>query len=603
MKKNSVCWCLALIAFSLSGYSQSFDYKQIDSAKEVIKKYNSKSTDYFQTCLFIANSYWEKERYDTAQIWLDDIAGSEELKKISPLHYQHLSAQIKIYYNGNLHQLGINECKDAIALAARLNDSLLLQDAYTLLGYFYYNTDSIPLSQQYLNKALSYSSHINSNTNYIGLWSLHEIYLGIAYNYIQAKDLNNALVNANLSCKIAEQSSKYRYIIDSYSLLQLLHFKLNQVDSNLYYSIKIDSISRALNNKDYAILAYVGYIRYYDTIHNQKKVIEYCNKGIDLLKADADINPFYAQEFLFTAISRYRKYGDYLAAIDALELRILLSFKTFRNTAMQTTGIENAILKKETKILAAELNEAKQKRKADNLTLISTILVFVLICAALLGYLYHQKQKLRVTDMKTKISRDLHDDIGASLSSIHIFGDLATSVWDTQPGQSKEMVTKISLLSKELMERMNDIVWSLKPSANEQNSLSIKLRNFSHDFLAIKGIKTLFDIDEKLDITIQNPLVRTNLLLIAKESINNIAKYSGANQVNILLRRDNEAVILRITDNGKGFDKTQAGIGNGLENIKQRCSQLNGNCSIDTGQGEGVTVTCQFPVAIISHTG
>ncbi|MBK8494341.1 MAG: hypothetical protein IPL50_04465 [Chitinophagaceae bacterium] len=149
---------------------------------------------------------------------------------------------------------------------------------------------------------------------------------------------------------------------------------------------------------------------------------------------------------------------------------------------------------------------------------------------------------------------------------------------------------------------MNDIVWSLKPPELEENSVTIKLRNFSHDFLAAKGIKTLFDIDEKLAAIIENPLVRTNLLLIAKEAMNNIAKYSGADQVVISLRKEKEEVILIITDNGKGFDRPQTNNGNGLHNIEQRCRQLKGSCIINTFPGKGVTILCRFPVAIISHT-
>jgi len=98
-------------------------------------------------------------------------------------------------------------------------------------------------------------------------------------------------------------------------------------------------------------------------------------------------------------------------------------------------------------------------------------------------------------------------------------------------------------------------------------------------------------------------LARKNLLLITKEAINNIAKYSGASEAFITFNQQGNEVLLNIRDNGKGFDKTVTGHGNGLGNIEQRCRQLNGIFMIESGTGKGVTITCRFPIAIISHTG
>ncbi len=292
MKRNVFTFCMVFFIMHFSAYSQLPDYNKTDSAKKALEKYDSTGSDYFKTCLFIANCYWHKEAYDTAQIWLDKLAESGELKKNSALHYQHLSAQIKIYYERNLHQLGINECKDAIALAAKLNDSLLLRDAYTMLGSLYYNIQNIPLSLQHFKEAIKYSPLVNTNSQYIGLWGLYEIYMGMGYSYVEAKDLDSALTYANLSKKTGEQSGNYDYIVDASDLLHFLHFALNRMDSSLYYTRKIDSMSLALHNNGYAILAYTGYLRHYDTLHNNKLVMEYFNKGINLLKADAGINHF-----------------------------------------------------------------------------------------------------------------------------------------------------------------------------------------------------------------------------------------------------------------------------------------------------------------------
>jgi signal transduction histidine kinase len=176
-------------------------------------------------------------------------------------------------------------------------------------------------------------------------------------------------------------------------------------------------------------------------------------------------------------------------------------------------------------------------------------------------------------------------------------------VWDTQPQQSKEMVGKISSQSKELMARMSDIVWSLKPAGEEKNTLIVRLKNYTQDLLAGKGITASFNIDEAIATAIVNPLARKNILLIAKEAINNIAKYSEAKQAVFTLSQQSEHVQLIISDDGKGFDNTNIKTGNGLGNITQRCKQLNGNCDIATAPEKGVIITCTFPLTIISHSG
>jgi signal transduction histidine kinase len=245
----------------------------------------------------------------------------------------------------------------------------------------------------------------------------------------------------------------------------------------------------------------------------------------------------------------------------------------------------------------------------------------LVITAVVLLVNYRQKQKLNrlkseneimklnamqdsiVQNERDRIIADLHDDVGATLSSMHIYGDLANSVWDTQPQQSKEMVGKISSQSKELMARMSDIVWSLKPAGEEKNTLIVRLKNYTQDLLAGKGITASFNIDEAIATAIVNPLARKNILLIAKEAINNIAKYSEAKQAVFTLSQQSEHVQLIISDDGKGFDNTNIKTGNGLGNITQRCKQLNGNCDIATAPEKGVIITCTFPLTIISHSG
>lgn len=203
---------------------------------------------------------------------------------------------------------------------------------------------------------------------------------------------------------------------------------------------------------------------------------------------------------------------------------------------------------------------------------------------------------------RERIITDLHDDVGATLSSMHIYGDLACKVWDSQPQESKKMIEKISVSSKDLITRMSDIIWSMKPVDEEKYTLTVRLKNYSNELLADKNIECFFEIDETICKRITFPEVRKNILLIVKEAMNNIAKYSNATRTKISLIQQSETILLSISDNGKGFDDGTIKPGNGIQNIRQRCKQLNGSCDISSISQQGVNIVCNFPVTIFSHS-
>ncbi|WP_373523810.1 two-component regulator propeller domain-containing protein [Aquiflexum sp.] len=210
------------------------------------------------------------------------------------------------------------------------------------------------------------------------------------------------------------------------------------------------------------------------------------------------------------------------------------------------------------------------------------------------------EQALFLTKERERIIADLHDDVGATLSSLHIYGDLAGQVWDSQPEKGREMVDKIRDQSKELMGRMSDIVWSMKDPKNEKYSLRARILNYANELLASKEIQFAEVIASDLDEEIFQPELRRNLLMITKEAMNNIAKHSQADRVRLTLTKKEDQLILKINDNGKGLDLTLAQIGNGLGNMQQRCQQMNGKLCIDSQNGNGTTLTCSIPMATFS---
>jgi signal transduction histidine kinase len=210
------------------------------------------------------------------------------------------------------------------------------------------------------------------------------------------------------------------------------------------------------------------------------------------------------------------------------------------------------------------------------------------------------EQALSVTKERERIIADLHDDVGATLSSLHIYGDLAGKVWDSQPEIGREMVDKIRDQSKELMGRMSDIVWSMKDPKNEKYSLRSRIRNYANELLASREILFADVLASDLDEKIVQPELRRNLLLVVKEAMNNIAKHSHATRVRLMLYEKEGQLILKINDNGSGMDLLKAQKGNGLGNMEKRCKQMNGMLRIASQNGSGTTLICSIPMATFS---
>ncbi len=243
----------------------------------------------------------------------------------------------------------------------------------------------------------------------------------------------------------------------------------------------------------------------------------------------------------------------------------------------------------------------------------------ILLSALYLLVSYSQKQKLvkleqqnEILRLKTeqlaaifkereRITADLHDDVGATLSSLNIYGDLAHAIWEANPEKSKEMVGKIAGQSRELMQRMSDIIWSMKEGVNGTGGFTPRIRNFAQELLSGKNIVLNMDIDEPLLGTITNPMVRKNIILIIKEALNNAAKYSGATEAGISVFRQEGFLVITIRDNGKGFEIAHVQEGNGLENMAARCRQMGGNIEVHSEPGNGTAISCKVPIAIISY--
>lgn len=231
-------------------------------------------------------------------------------------------------------------------------------------------------------------------------------------------------------------------------------------------------------------------------------------------------------------------------------------------------------------------------------------LLAILLTSLLLG-LYSRRrfgkqqiafqQQLALEQQRNKITADLHDDIGASLSSLQVNSAVANQLISKNPGQAQQVLAKIESQSRDLADKIGDIIWSMKPGKDGFMSMSSRIKNFAIDIIGATDIHYQIQVDEKADTEIKDITVRKNIVLITKEAINNAVKYSKASLLLIALVKKQARFLLNITDDGIGFTTDEI-TGNGIANMRKRAEEIKGLFTIDTAPGQGTAISVSIPI-------
>lgn len=293
----------------------------------------------------------------------------------------------------------------------------------------------------------------------------------------------------------------------------------------------------------------------------------------------------------------YEKAFEYLkkheALNDSLEGNaVLIQMKTleeqFKNDQKEK---EIQLLKKD-----QELHKAEISRQRANISIIVVVLISVIVIGILLINRYRVLNRTRrlveLERMRNTIARDLHDDIGSTLSSINIISQMALK---DATGNALNF-QRIAQHSSSMMESMSDIVWSINPNNDSPERVLSKMKEFAAEILDPLDITYTFTGEENLQALKLDAPTRKSLFLIFKEAINNAAKYSSATAISIEFRKLTENLQVVIRDNGKGFDLQAASTGNGVRNMKERAISLKGNLDLRSEAGNGTTITLSIPL-------
>lgn len=236
-------------------------------------------------------------------------------------------------------------------------------------------------------------------------------------------------------------------------------------------------------------------------------------------------------------------------------------------------------------------------------TLSAAILLVMSLTISRRRNLQHKKQLLE-KEYKTReeallqISRDLHDDIGSSLSGINMLSQLAKEqIKLPGTGNTSELLEKINTYTGEVIEKVGDMAWLLKPNSESLSILIKKLKAYGLSVASSKNMLMHFNSSPGISNIETDIRQRKAIYLISKEAINNAVKYSACKNLYCTINlpeNGKKKIHLTIKDDGNGFEDTNTVKGNGLINMKARADEINAEIKINSMPGKGTVIELEL---------
>ena len=506
----------------------------------------------------------------------------------------------------------------SIEIRKKLDDRKGLAITNINIGQLFILKANYPLALNHLQQALKYAEQIKNPKLIASASSALSAYYSRMKNYAEALSwqnkgiaifeetgekqvLSRLYVSAGNLASVANDSGKaVNYYKKGLDLAKSLDNKENIANANE----KLSAFYFARHHFEEAYLYYKQYIAYRDSISERSNIakITEIRTLYETEKKDGEISRLNTLQKLkqlqiekqIAVIS-----GNLLEARQKqAEIELLSTEKQMKDDALEK---QNLISKNREQLLALSEKETQLRdNQLVNEKIIRNLLLAGLALTLVTGFTWLNRFKLKkkiqqqseMLEIRNSISKNLHDEIGSTLTSINILSNVSQRALASNPQQAKEMLGKIAGQSKTVQEKMSDIVWAIRPENEKMESLVARVSEYAS--------QTLESQDIELDIALEDELLdkelplqtRKELLLICKEAISNIAKHAGASRVKLSFSRNRESLELKIKDNGKWKG---AGTGTGTKSMKERAMHLGGDLSI-IPDGSGTLVHLSIPI-------
>jgi signal transduction histidine kinase len=438
-------------------------------------------------------------------------------------------------------------------------------------------------------------------------------YLNLAGIFSEMKQIDSSLHYSRLGIQLARQAGNMAVVMQIEHNLVLIFVDKGQTDSALVYARRARNSAIAMGHGPGILRTTVTLAYACHAAKRKTDALRYMDSAKVLLDASPEQKPeqFYYYETLYGI---YKDNGNYKAALSAYE-----QYRTVKDSVVNGENQQMMIQYKQAteqadvnrKMMAKELHISRQR---------TWVWILSLSCAGLLlssviyyGYQRKKNEAGKQTIIalekerelvaahallegqqkeRVRISKEIHDELGSSLTSISLLTEVLRKRLDVQ--QNPE-VLRISATSADMIDKMSEIVWALNTSNDTISSLVAYIRRFAGDFLNDAGIQLEYEEQPLPEDRPIESIARQHIYLTVKEAINNVIKHAGAGKVKLKVDAAAGLHIL-ISDNGKGLTADRAaGFGNGLRNMKTRMEAIGGQLEVESG--DGTIVRLYYPSA------
>ncbi len=427
----------------------------------------------------------------------------------------------------------------------------------------------------------------------------------------ETQEFDSAIIHLQLAANLAHEE---KYMIDEMEtnlLLSKAFEKKGKPDSALYYfrnySLLKDSLLSVQKQKNIIEITTryetgkkeqeikilqkeseaSSYLLQLNTEQLQKQQLEDEKKSqqMDLILKQNEINKLDASQKTLSLDNEIKENEKKQAKLNSLEKESALQTAIARNQKQRKNfayGLIASILifsgygyyrYRQNKKLSSQLSHSLVELKQAQAQLIKS-----------------EKEK-ESENIRVLISRDIHDEVGATLSGVALFSEIAKQRMEEHNDvDAKIYLNHISANSKDMVEKMGDIVWTINPENDSIDRIVARLKAYAVNLCGGKGIQVHFEVDESIKDFFPGMPERKNIYLFSKEAINNAVKYSNGSNIFFSMLKKDDIVALEIKDDGKGFNRNSIVKGNGLINMEARAAELNAALDVQSETGMGTCI-------------
>jgi len=538
------------------------------------------------------------------KLTLQNVEKARKIKYQKGMADGYSSLGLMYYYQGRYDENTFYMLK-AIRIYEQQNDVSALVKTYGDYGY-QLKRRSMPQAVSYMNRAIKLGEKETERGE------LRAVYDNYGVLKEMQMDLDSALYFYNKALKFKEADKDelgIPYSLNKIAMVKIMQKKYDEAKQlfDRAYAIRVkmdDKIGIAEN------LNFYGY--YYKNTGNTKEAITYFTKALELSKKHDYKNLIQENYQLLSEL--YEGNKEYATALEHYKnhVRYKDSIQNFEiSTKQAELDIEYETEKKEKEILIQKAALAQK-----NFWLLGV--VSLLIISVLLGSLFFNrlkiknkqilrenelKEALQLTETQNKlqeqrlvISRDLHDNIGAELTFIISSLDNLKYGFTIEDEKLNERLLGISTFTRNTIMELRDTIWAMNKDEITFSDLKTRIANFIESAkTASHGIQFDFEMDAAIsDAVTFSSLKGINLYRVIQEAINNSLKYAEPTLIRVKIEKEGEQFVMRISDNGKGFDIQKPILGNGLNNMKKRMYETGGQFFVHSVINQGTEIKVQF---------